>query len=202
MIRPALAFALFAFAATPVFAAEIACDGVFNPNATADDFVKAYGKHNVVTGEVDGPEGTTMIATTVFGDDPNKSFQVYWWDEDKYARVAGFTVPADSTGPGGVKVGMGIDEVQKLNGEPFTLSGFWWDYGGSAGFQTGKLSELPGGCYMSLQFEPSVEELDQSVSDAISGDRELTSDQKEMAIAKPVVTQINLGFPDADAPAD
>lgn len=202
MIRSALAVSVFALLSAPALAAEIACDGVFGPNATAEDFVKAYGKANVVTGVVDGPEGTTMIATTVFGDDPAKSFQVYWWDEEKYARIAGFTVPAADTAPGGVKVGMGIDEVQALNGEPFTLQGFYWDYGGAAGFQSGKLANLPGGCFMSLSFNPSVEELDQATSDAISGDRELMSDMPELKIAKPVVQEVSLGYPDAEALAD
>jgi hypothetical protein len=111
-------------------------------------------------------------------------------------------VPAADTAPGGVKVGMGIDEVQALNGEPFTLQGFYWDYGGAAGFQTGKLANLPGGCFMSLMFNPSVEELDQATSDAISGDRELTSDMPEFKVAKPVVQEVSLGYPDAEAPAD
>ena len=52
---------------------------------------------------------------------------------------------------------MGITDVEALNGEPFTLSGFFWDYGGSAGFDTGKLSGLAGGCVLNLQFSPSLD---------------------------------------------
>src|SRR5690606_1876227 len=57
-MRVALA-ALLMLTATPVLAAEIGCDGVFNASTTLADIEAAYGKDNVVTGEVPGPEGMT-----------------------------------------------------------------------------------------------------------------------------------------------
>ncbi len=185
--------------ATPALAAEIKCEGPFAASATLADIETAFGKDNVKTGEVDGPEGSTMIATTVFPNDPDKQFLVYWWDEEKVERLAGVELTAADTAPGGVKVGMSIDEVQKLNGEPFTLSGFYWDYGGSAGFETGKLSNLPGGCYLNVTFQPSVQELPEGVSEAISGDKEIPSDMKEFSIARPVVESLSIGYPDSSA---
>ena len=198
----ALPFAALLLCTAPALADEIACSGVLGADATLAGIETAYGKDNVVTGEVPGPEGTTMIATTVFPNDPDKMFMVYWWDEEKHERIAGFTVAKNDTAPGGVKVGMGIAEVQAINGEPFTLMGFYWDYGGSAGFQSGKLSDLPGGCFLNLQFEPSIQELGDDVANAISGDRELSSDMEELKIAAPVVTEINMGYADSEAPAD
>lgn len=193
----AFAFALLPLMlAAPALADEIACAGALGPDATLAQIEQTYGKQNVVTGEVDGPEGTTMIATTVFPKDEAKTFQVYWFDEEKHERIAGFTVPAAATGPGGVKVGMAIADVQELNGEPFKLSGFYWDYGGSAGFDSGKLSHLPGGCFLNLTFNPSVDPPDDKVSAAISGEQDLRSDMKEFEVIKPVVQSIDLGYAD------
>lgn len=190
----ATASVLLLLSTAPLLAEEIGCEGVFNQNVTLADVEAAFGKDNVVTGEVPGPEGTTMIATTIYPDDPGRTMQVRWWDEENVAYLAGVTLAASDTGPGGVKVGMPIEEVQAINGEPFGLMGFFWDYGGSAGFESGKLSGLPGGCYLNLQFSPTVEMLPEDIATAISGDIELRSDQPEVLAAKVAVWEVNLGY--------
>lgn len=200
-LRPLLALLPLVFSITPVLADQLDCT-TLGPKTTLADLQRLYGKANVVTGEVDGPEGTTMIATTIFPREADKTFMVYWFDEEKHERLAGFTVPEKDTGPGGVKIGMSIKDVQALNGEPFTLQGFYWDYGGAAGFQSGKLANLEGGCYLNLTFEPSTETIDATIADAISGDRELRSDMKEFDTVLPVVTAMDIGYADPDASAD
>lgn len=189
------AAALLVLATAPVLAKEINCEGVFKEDATLAEIESAFGKENVVTGEVPGPEGTTMIATTIYPSDPARTMQVRWWDETDVEYLAGVTLAAGDSGPGGVKVGMPIEEVQAINGEPFNLFGFYWDYGGFAGFESGKLSGLPGGCVLSLRFAPTREDLPQDVMNAISGDVELKSDMPEMLEAKVAVGEVNLGYP-------
>lgn len=179
----------------PAFADEIGCEGVFKQSATLADIESAFGKENVVTGEVPGPEGTTMVATTIYPNDPARTMQVRWWDEQKVEYLAGVTLAAGDSGPGGIKVGMPIEEVQAINGEAFSLFGFYWDYGGYAGFESGKLSELPGGCVLSLRFAPTREDLPDNVMNAISGDSEFRSDMPEMLVAKVAVREVNLGYP-------
>ena len=90
---------------------------------------------------------------------------------------------------------MPIEAVQAANGEPFTLLGFFWDYGGGAGFDTGKLADLAGACFLNLHFTPTLEPLPEAISIAISGEQELRSDMPEVLAAKVVVDEINLGFP-------
>lgn len=193
-IRALSAIAVLLVGTVPGLAEEIGCEGVFNQDATLAEIEAAFGKENVVTGEVPGPEGTTMIATTIYPGDPERTMQVRWWDEENVAYLAGVTLAKTDTGPGGVRIGMPIEEVQAINGEPFGLMGFYWDYGGSAGFQSGKLSGLPGGCYLGLQFSPTLETLPEDVSYAISGDIELRSDQPEVLAAKVAVWEVNLSY--------
>ncbi len=192
-MRLALA-ALLMLSAAPAIADEVNCEGVFNQNATLAEIETAFGKDNVVTGEVPGPEGTTMIATTIYPGDAARTMQVRWWDEENIAYLAGVTLAPGDSGPGGVKLGMPIEEVQAINGEPFGLFGFFWDYGGSAGFETGKLSGLPGGCFLNLQLSPTLDVLPENVSSAISGDVELRSDQPEVLAARVAVSEVNLGY--------
>jgi hypothetical protein len=194
-IRAIATAALLLLTTAPGVAEEIGCEGVFNQNATLADFEAAFGKENVVTGEVPGPEGTTMVATTVYPNDPERTMQLRWWDEENVKYFAGLTLAKGDTGPGGVKLGMPIEEVQAINGEPFTLFGFFWDYGGSAGFDAGKLADLPGGCFLNLHFYPTLDPLPEDISSAISGDIELRSDMPEVLAARVVVDEINLGFP-------
>ena len=167
---------------------------MFNQNVTLGEIEAAFGKENVVTGEVPGPEGTVMIATTIYPNDPDRTMQVRWWDEANLTYLAGVTLAQGDTGPGGVKVGMPIEEVQAINGEPFVLMGVFWDYGGGAGFQSGKLSNLPGGCYLGMQLSPTLDQLPEDISMAISGDVELRSDQPEVLAAKVAVWEVNLGY--------
>ncbi|MEO6014465.1 MAG: hypothetical protein ABIQ30_12890 [Devosia sp.] len=191
----ALPLAALAFSAVPALAADIGCEGLFAQTATLADFEAAYGKANVVTGEIDGPEGTTLIATTVFPNDEDKTFTIYWWDEEKREGLSGFTIAKADTGPGGLKLGMSIEDVQKLNGGPFDLFSFYWDYGGSAGFSEGGLANQPGGCFVNVRFSPTIEPPTQAISDAVSGDQTLRSDLKALKAIKPVIDQINIGYP-------
>jgi hypothetical protein len=201
--RPLIVALTLSLAAGPVFAAEeLACDQTITAKTTLADLEKAFGKKNVITGEVDGPEGTTMIATTIFPKVEKKTFQVYWFDEEKHERLAGYTIAPDGAGPGGLKIGMSIKDVEKINGGPFTLSGFYWDYGGGANLQGGKLGSLPDDCFVGLTFAPSIDPPNDKISEAISGEQELKSNMKEFDIVKPVVQSINIGFPDPEAPAD
>lgn len=196
MHRLSLAVLAFAAMGSIASAAELTCDGPLAPDSTEAALIAAYGAANVVTGEVDGPEGTTMLATTVFPDNPQKTFQVVWWDEAARSRISYFSVPLEDTAPGGVKRGMTMAEVQAINGEPFTLYGFWWDYGGAAGFQTGELADLPGGCFLNVTFQPS-KDLPADVDPApISGDQEISSSEPMLAEVEARVEDLSLGYPD------
>lgn len=198
----AFAFALLPLLAAPALADEMSC-ATFGPDTTLAQIEQSYGKANVITGEVDGPEGTTMVATTVFPKDEQKTFQVYWFDQEKHERISGFTLPIDATGPGGIKIGMAIKDVEKINGKVFKVGGFYWDYGGGANFEGGKLANAEDAtCFLGVTFAPSVDSTSQKIGDAISGEKELKSNMKEFAVVKPVVQSINFGYPDPQASED
>lgn len=198
MFKPLLSVAVFSLLAAPATAAQLACAGVFGIDTSEARFIETFGKDNVVTGEVPGPEGTTMIATTVYPGDPEREFQAVWWNETDFTDLSYVSVPAGDVAPGGVKLGMTIEEVEALNGEPFAITGFWWDYGGSAGFQKGRLAELPDDCRVLLTFEPTAELPAGVDSGPISGDREVPSDLPLLRRVEPRVTEIVFGYPHPD----
>lgn len=196
MHRPVLIIGALLAMAGGATAAEISCDGVFAADSSAQKLIDTYGKDNVVTGDVPGPEGTTVLATTVFPDDPTKRMEFGWWDEEKLERVAYFTLPEGESAPGGVKPGMTVKDVEALNGGPFKVGGFWWDYGGYANFDGGKLAEAPGGCMVSVRFEPKADVPADLDVTAISGEVEIDSADPLLEKLDTRVSDINIGYPD------
>ena len=183
--------------ATPALAEEIACEGAFGIDSSEARLIELYGADNVVTGTVPGPEGTEMLATTVFPDDPKRTLQFVWWNEEKLSDPSQIELPAKLAAPGGVHIGQSLAEVEALNGQPFTLLGFGWDYGGSAGFETGALSDLPGDCLLSVRFEygESPEGLDTLPA---MGDKELSSDDPLLAQMQVRLYAVSIGYPHPD----
>jgi hypothetical protein len=138
------------------FGEEIACEGAFAIDSSEARLIEIYGQENVETGMVPGPEGEEMLATTVFPGNAKKSLQFVWWDEQNLASPSYIDLPPKLIAPGGVRIGTTLDELEALNGEPFTFSGFGWDYGGGTSFQSGRLADLPGGCILSIRLSAQV----------------------------------------------
>ena len=187
--------------AAPAVGDEIRCEGPFAADSSEARLIETYGKENVVTGDVPGPEGSTVLATTLFPSDPAKSIEFGWWDEAKFERTAYFTVPAGDTAPGGLKAGMTVKEVEALNGGPFDMYGFFWDYGGSAGFEGGKLGDIEGSCVVSVRFAVGDYPADLDVT-AISGDQQISSTEPLLATVNARVDTITVGYPDFSAAED
>jgi len=180
--------------ATPVVADEIACEGPFAADSSESRLQEVFGADNVVTGDAPGPEGTTILATTVYPDDPERMMVFGWWDEESLSALSYVDLAPGDTAFG-IGRGMRVDEVEARNGEAFTMTGFWWDYGGYAGFQSGQLADLPGGCYLSLRLDTGVDVPDGLDVDAISGDQQISSDEPLLEQLAVEVTQVTLGYP-------
>ncbi len=179
---------------TPALAGEITCEGPFAADSSVQRVEDAFGAENVVTGDAPGPEGTTILATTVYPHDPDRMMQFGWWDEENLSELSYVELAPGDTAFG-IGRGMSVREVQARNGEVFTMTGFWWDYGGYAGFQSGALADLPGGCYLSLRFETGVEVPEGLDVGSISGDQQIASDEPLLEQLSVEVTQVTLGFP-------
>ncbi|MGB3337580.1 MAG: hypothetical protein WBA73_10410 [Devosia sp.] len=183
--------------ATPTMAQEIACEGAFAIDSSEARLIEIYGADNVVTGIVPGPEGTEMLATTVFPDDAEQSLQFVWWDEEGLSGPSYIELPAGIVAPGGVRVDQSLAEVEALNGEPFSLLGFGWDYGGSAGFETGALSDLAGDCNLNLRFDANFYPQDVDTLPT-QGDVVLSSDDPLLARMQVRIYGMSIGYPHPD----
>jgi hypothetical protein len=177
---------------------QVECAGVYGAESSEAMLIETFGAENVVTGELPGPEGTTYIGTTVYGDDPDRAMVFSWYDEENHAGLSGVQLAPSQIGPGGVRVGMSVAEVEAINGEPFTISGFWWDYGGYAGFNSGNLFGVEGDCYVNLRFAVPDEISGAIDTTPISGDREVPSGEGLLEVLGVTVGQVSLGYANGD----
>lgn len=182
---------------------KFACDGVFGPDSSEALLIKTYGANNVVTAETDGIDNSTILTSTVFPDDPERVLTFTWWDEAKRTGLNYVDLPPSITGPAGVRVGMTVAEVQGINGAPFTIGGFWWDYGGYAEIDTGKLANADDGCFTSLRFAPADKDYGDLDISSVSGERSIPSSDPLLAKidARVQVLSISYAGPEGDASA-
>lgn len=161
----------------PAHEENFACSGILGPDSTEAALRAHYGDANVVTGTVYGPEGMEMLGTSFYPGEEGRSVEVLWYDEEALAYPASVTLPAGVIAPNGVRLGMTIDEVEALNGQPFKLGGFWWDYGGYAYFEVGNLADNDPEpeCFVSVRFLPG-DYSDEIDTLEVSGEVEVRSD--------------------------
>jgi hypothetical protein len=182
--------------ATPAPAHTVACNGAFTKDSSHMKLATAFGSQNVTWDDVDGSGGSKFKATVLFPKDPKRRLEVLWTRPDARSDLQLVAINHQSTwtAPKGLHLGMTLAAVEKLNGKPFELSGFNKDSGGSV--QTwggGALAELPGGCKVSLRFEPDAK-VAPDVRNDVAVDKQFSSSDAAMKKAAPKVVEILIGY--------
>ena len=131
----------------------IACSGAFARDSHHLKLTMTYDRKNVDFGEVDTGPGKSM-ASIIYPNDPKRRLEVWWSDVDKRKDVYLIAINGSSTwtGPGGLRLGLSLADLEKLNHKPFKLRGFDkdktatvgdWDHGALAALLRG----LQGRCH-------------------------------------------------------
>jgi hypothetical protein len=173
---------------------ELKCEGSFAKDSDHKRLTSSFGQSNVAK-ETIYIEGDGTPSSVVFPNDPVRRLEVFWWDAKSSKRPASIRAKGEGwVGPKGLRVGMTLGEVEALNGRPFTLLGFGWDYGGQASnWKGGAFADLPGGCRLIVVFAEE-DNADEAASLKVSGDQQFISNQNEMKAVKPNVVGIGLGY--------
>lgn len=178
--------------------ARLTCTGPFGRDASHASISEIVGKENVIFTKIDGAEGEKVPATVLFPKNAQRRIELIWADEKKRKGLANLSLSPESVwvAPNGVKIGMSLAEVEKLNGRPFSLSGFDWDYGGYVtDWKGGALdAAIPGGCKVQVRFTVP-EGAPEGPASKVAGDNEFSSSDKNMRAVKPVVGSLGFGFP-------
>ena len=200
LARMSFALLCACLVATPALAkdkTEFSCTGVFGPDSSEALLIETYGADNVVTGQVPGAEGMEALATTVFPNDPEKSMQFGWIDDETRQGLGYVYLPPSIDGPHGIHVGMTVAEVLAINGKPFSIGGFWWDYGGYAQIDQGTLVNADDAtCFLSLRFSPADDYQPDLDTTSVSGEVSIPTDEPLLEKLDTRVSVVSVTYPD------
>jgi hypothetical protein len=174
---------------------SVACSGVFAKDSSHLKLAQSFEAKNIEFGAVPGPEGTSLNASILYGGDPKRRLEVLWQNEAARSDVSLIVITGQSqwSAPKGLRLGLALAALEKLNGKPFRLSGFDQPDGGSVlDWQGGALAALPGGCKVGLRLAPDPK-APQGALAAAAG-KEFLSNDAAMRAAKPVIAEIVLGY--------
>jgi hypothetical protein len=173
----------------------IACSGAFAKDSSHLKLMQAFEPKNVEYGEVAGADGTKLNATVLFPKDPKRHLEVLWQNEASRSDTSLIVITGQSTwtGPKGLRLGLTLAALEKLNGKPFKLSGFDQVDGSAVlDWQGGALASLPGDCKVGIRFAPDRK----AAADALAAaaGKEFASNDAAMRAVKPTVAEIILGY--------
>jgi hypothetical protein len=179
--------------------------GPITASTTRADLNRVFGKENVEDRSLDVNEGPEA-ATVVFGNDTSAALAITWDKEHPSTIHICF---GTQTGPcrwrtaSGIRIGLPLMELQKLNGKSFQLMGFGFEgQGVVTSWRHGVLGEDPAACgHLVVRVSPAAEVEGRSMSKqessslkALQGDKPYSSSTLSLLDLNPVVSALELQF--------
>lgn len=168
-------------------------------DATEATLRARFGAATVVTDSVYVGEGLSELGTILFPEDSTRRLAIVWEDTAARARPAYVYLSGTNTAwrlyPG-VGIGTDLKTLEIMNGRPFRLSGFAWDYSGTTGgFEGGRLDSLWSrngqlGAAALLRLDPPQSGATDSLTFQVLGDRLFSSAFPAMQQLNPRIYQI------------
>jgi hypothetical protein len=172
----------------------VTCGGAFAKDSTHVKLATAYKPENVVFTEVDASEGKKLMATVLFPKDPKRRLEVWWDNETSRSGTYLIVINGQSTwtAPKGLKLGMQVAQIERLNGKPFKLKGFGSSNEGSVSdWQGGALESIAGGCKVGVSMRADAKASPNAIELAAA---ELASTDAAVKAIKPAVAEIIVGY--------
>jgi hypothetical protein len=142
-----------------------------------------FGRKNVTMSKLPAAEGETIDGARIHAG-PERQLEVIWEEMAVGKRISMVRLIGKGwTLDNGLRLGLTVADVEKINGKPFKVSGFDWDYGGWANFSEGALATG-----VSVRFSPT----ESDYSREIVGDRDVSSASTALRAANPLVTEIDI----------
>ena len=174
--------------------------GAISAAATTQDLIRMYGKKNVVETSMQNANGEDEAVTELFRSDPLRRAVLGWKDPYNRRTLISIEIKGGKTlwrTTHGITLGTTLRELERLNGKPFQLAGFAWDYEGTViSWNGGALAqELKDGNNHTSQvmLRLSCQRCSQSAS--VQGDRTFSSANPAMQDLNPTVYNMLWLFP-------
>jgi hypothetical protein len=173
----------------------VACGGPFAKDSSSLKLAMVFDPKNVTFAEVDAG-GSKVAASMVYPKDPKRRLEIWWENQANRSGLYLILINGQSTwtAPGGLKLGLTLAELEKLNHKPFKLKGFDKDKNALVSdWDGGALEKLAGGCKSGVSLQPDPKASPDAIS-ALSADKEFSSNDPPMRELKPKVSEILIGY--------
>ena len=175
--------------------------GPVTSTSTWKDVAAIVGTAYVEEGKVYVGEGNYLPATIVYPGHPNRTLKIVWKDGPKATATPDSVwlmgKETEWRTPNGITLGTGLSRLEKLNGKPFNLLGFAWDFGGMiTNWNNGNLESQLQNVSVRLMI-PEVDEKNVGfdATTQIMGDVQLSSGHPLFMQQEPVIDRIVVTFP-------
>jgi hypothetical protein len=173
----------------------VACSGAFAKDSSHLKLATLYKTDNVVFTEVDASEGKKLMASVLFPKDAKRRLEVWWDNESSRTGTYLIVINGQSTwsAPKGLKLGLALGALERLNGKPFKVGAFSKGNEASVSdWQGGALESLTGGCKVGVSLRADPKAAPQAIEQASAA--ELASSDATLKAIKPVVAEIIVGY--------
>ena len=171
--------------------------GLLDLSESEMDLQTGYGAPYIRHTSVSIGEGEYVPGTALFPDDPEKRVEIVWQDTTvrRYpARAILSGAKSQWKLAHGVTLGATLADLERINGRPFAMAGFGWDYAGViTSWNGGSLdSVFQGKAWLYLEPDPDLQQ-DPHYAE-VQGDRDFPSDLPAMRALQPRITRIQVAF--------
>lgn len=155
-----------------------------------------YGPSVVESTRIDIGEGETAAGTVLYPADSLRRAEIVWQDSVHRRRPARLILRGERTLwklDHGISLGTNLQELERLNGWPFTLAGFGWDYAGViTDWKGGALDSSLAG--IKLYLDPGPAQYESKAYSQVLGDQDYDSSLPPMQQLNPHVGMIFVDF--------
>lgn len=157
--------------------------GAIKTDTTRDKLVELYGAENVADTDYPIGEGETVPGSIIFPG-TSREATVIWAPAHQGQKVDRVVITGEEwLLPSGIRRDDELAEVEEINGGPFMVYGFGWDYGGVGYFKGGKLDRK-----VQIWFRPSVD--DGPDYQRVLGDSLFNSSDEAMRAVDPRIAEV------------
>jgi hypothetical protein len=170
--------------------------GALSSRSSAADLRRHYGAQNVEPTRIELGEGETAPGTVLYPSDSLRRLEIIW--RDTVAQQGPSRIILRGHGSRwqvgrGISLGTSLQDLERLNGGPFTLAGFGWDYAGVVtSWNGGSLERALAG--IKLYLDPGPAQSESAPYSQVIGDRDYPSSLPAMQQLNPRVAQIFVDF--------
>ncbi|HSJ76062.1 MAG TPA: hypothetical protein VK899_07775, partial [Gemmatimonadales bacterium] len=170
--------------------------GPLTPEGSEVELRERYGPAAVDSARIELGEGETTPGTVLYPDDSLRRAEIVWKDtlsRRRPARVILRGAQSKWQVGQGISLGTSLRDLERLNGRPFVLAGFGWDYAGViTDWKGGALDSTLTG--IKLYLDPGSAQQQSAAYSQVLGDRDYSSDLPAMQQLNPRVAQIFVDF--------